>query len=61
MRKALKYPFLRKGMGIDLPITIAHKEWGLKPTFLPITIAHKEWGLKPPMSKYLKSFVRNGG
>ena len=29
VKKAPKYPFLRKGMGIDLPITIAHKECGL--------------------------------
>jgi len=27
--KTLKYPFLRKGMGIDLPITISKKECGL--------------------------------
>ena len=31
MKKALKYPFLRKGMGINLPSTIVHKEWGLDP------------------------------
>ena len=23
-QKALKHPFLRKGMGVDLPITISH-------------------------------------
>jgi len=30
MRKALKYPFFCKRMGIDLPVTIAHAEWGLR-------------------------------
>ena len=29
--KTPKYPFLRKGMGFDLPITISNKECGLKP------------------------------
>jgi len=42
VRKTLKYPFLRKGMGIDLPITIAHKEWGLEtPTLLHLVPANK--------------------
>jgi hypothetical protein len=43
--KSAKYPFLRKGMGIDLPITIAHKEWGLKPRYLQFAVGHEKWGL----------------
>ncbi len=39
VKKTLKYPFLCKGMGIDLP---------------NFTIAHKEWGLKPPIPRYLR-------
>ena len=61
MRKALKYPFLYKGMGIDLPITIAHKECGLKPSYLQFAVGHEKRGLNPLKSKYLQSFVRNGG
>jgi len=45
VRKALKYPFLRKGMGIDLPITIAHKEWELNPYVQIFTEFCEKWGL----------------
>jgi len=48
VNKAHKYPFLRKGMGIDLPIKIAHKEWELKPRYLQFVVDHEKRGLNPP-------------
>ena len=54
MRKALKCLFLRKGMGIDLPIMIAHKEWGLKPRYLQFAVGHEKRGLN--ICSELKSF-----
>jgi len=60
VKRALKYPFLRKGMGIDLPIMIAHKEWGLKSRYLQFAVGHEKRGLNPRYLQFTVGHEKRG-